>query len=190
MSRSSVLKKKVTILPFIIVLFIVLSISISYTYFYSSFRNGSMTSIYSLTKNGDVHFENVSNITKVGNATDNGRLLHEAKIVEKEYTPSDVNDDKTVNFAVSLKKPGDKYQFQVRIVNDSSEKKNVRLTTTPIPYKDSSYAKWNITGIDLEEGELFKPGDSKLITLSVEYDGNVSMEKSIDVNLSAVVTTE
>ena len=189
-SKSS---NKLAFLPFAVVMFLVLTISIGYTAMYANVREGSLTSLDSLkNSDGSVHFSKINNITKIGNVSDSGQNLYSVKILENEYTPSDVTDDKTINFSVLFKKPGDKYQFQVRVVNDSKEKKNVRLTVSPVPNAVSSYIKWNVSGIDTVEGEVLNTGESKLVTISAEYDTNfkTSINKDISVNLSAVVTAE
>ena len=192
MSKSNS-SNKLAFLPFAVVMFLILTISISYTAIYASVRDGGLTSLDSLKKkSGTVHFSDIDNITKVGNVSDSGQNLYSVKILEQEYTPSIIDDDKTVNFSVSLKKPGDKYQFQVRVVNDNNEKENVRLTVSPVPYAIASYVKWNVSGINTVDGEYLEAGESKLVTISVEYDTNykTAINKDLNVNLSAVVTTE
>ena len=140
----------------------------------------------------DVHFDSVSNVTKVGSATDNGSGEYVPKILELDNTPGDKSDDKTVNFSVGLHSPGDRYQFQVKVVNEGSSPAKARLTVTPVTSSLSDYIAWNVTGIDIIEGEKIDAGDYKMVTISIEYKSNDSLlsNQDIEVNLSAVVTAE
>ena len=183
-------KKDRSYLTIIVLLFLVLTISIGYAALSSNLNINGTTKIKG--QKFDVHFDSISNVTKIGSASDTGTNEFTPKIVEKESTPSDKTDDHTVNFSVSLHLPGDKYQFQVKVVNEGTTDANARLTVSPIPSNASQYIHWDVTGIDTVNGERIAVGEYKMVTVSIEYDSAVTdlPEEDITVNLSAVVSAE
>ena len=189
MKKDIKIRKSNKRLVIVALLFLVLGISIGYAAMSSSLNINGTSKIKG--HKWDVHFESLNNITKIGQASDSDVGEFAARIVELETTPSDKTDDTTVNFAISLKQPGDKYQFQVNVVNDGSIDANARLTVTPVSSPANQYINWNVTGIS-ETGERINAGASKTITVAIEYDSNVETIVGDDliVNLSAVVSAE
>ena len=171
---------------FLLAFFFIFGIAFGYLAVSSELSSNSLASINK--KRVDVHFEHLDNITRIGNVTDFEMGEAEVNIVEAMDTPSDKSDDKNINFAVTFRKPGDKYQFQVRVVNNGLTSSKVKLMTTPIDYKYGSYIKWNISGLN-NKGEVIKPGDSKLLTIAVEYFGD-KIDEEIFVNLTASLYEE
>ena len=177
-------------LVFIALLFLILGISIGYAAMSSSLNINGTSKIKG--QKWDVHFETLNNITKIGEASDSATGEFAAKIVELESTPSDKTDDKTINFAITLKKPGDKYQFQVKVVNNGSIDANALLTVTPVSSPANQYIKWDVTGIDSSTGDRINAGASKTVTVSIEFDENAQVvpENDTTINLSAVINAE
>lgn len=183
-------KSRRGIIPVLALILLVVTISIGYAALSSNLNINGTTKVKG--HQFDIHFDSISNITKVGEASDNGTGEYAPKIVEVDSTPGDTSDDKTVNFSVGLHLPGDRYQFQVKVVNEGSTPANARLTVSPVPSTASDYITWNVTGIDTVDGERIDAGDYKMVTISIEYKSSVTEvpAQDIEVNLSAVVTAE
>lgn len=184
--KTKIITKRLVIVA---LLFLLIGISVGYG---ASSSNINVIGISKIKgQKWDVHFESISNVTKIGAASDNGDGEYAPKIVELENTPSDKTDDKTLNFAIGLKLPGDKYQFQVDVVNGGSLDANAVLTVSPIESPANQYITWNVSGIDTTTGSLIKAGESKPITISVEYKDSVSdlPEEDLEVNLRAVINS-
>lgn len=188
--RSNKNQKRGSLLPIFILLFLVLSISVGYAALSTNLNISGTAKIKG--RQLDIHFDSISNITKIGSTTDNGSGEFTPRIIGQDNTPGDKTDDTTLNFSIGLHVPGDKYQFQVKVVNEGITAANARLTVSPVPSNASDYVSWNITGIDTVNGEKIEAGEYKMVTVAIEYKPTVTElpTQDIAVNLSAVVSAE
>lgn len=171
-----------------LLLLLVVSISIGYASLTSLLTIDGKSSISSQT--WDVHFENVANATP-SNA--DVTVTKAAAIKELTTTPTDETDDKTVEFTVSFKKPGDSYTFNVNVVNDGSLPAKAKLTVTGLTGDAATYLDWTVTGVDTTDGETIAAGGSKTLTVTVGFKSGITELPSSaieNVTLSARVDAE
>lgn len=126
------------------------------------------------TSSWDVHFENVANKTSVG-----------APTITSEPTADGVTT--TVSYEIGLNEPGDKYSFTVDVVNDGSlPAKLSSFTTGGVSTAQDVYVNYSVTGMSVNE--VLAAGASKTITVSIEYDPNVSATDLPDENQTLSLT--
>lgn len=112
------------------------------------------------TNNWDIHFENVSNKNSVGSTT-----------VTAEPTIDSVTT--TVNYEITLNKPGDAYSFTVDVTNNGSiDAKLNSFVFGGVSTEQDVYINYSVTG--MTEGEVLVAGAKKTITVNVEYDPNIN----------------
>jgi len=164
-------------LGILILLLLVVSISIGYAALSSILNiNGSSTVIGGTW---DVRFTNLTGITKSGLTSDSGDGLSAAVI-------NGAGDQ--VDFAVSMRQPGDSYSFTVDVKNFGSLPANAKLEVTGLDGVAADYLTWTVTGMD-STGENLASGASKTLTVTVKYKDNAPLASTgFDANLSAVVT--
>ena len=173
----------------LLLLFLVITISIGYAALTSNLDINGSSTIKGQT--WDVHFENISNISKIGLTSDNGTGEKTAAIRQLTTTPTDKKDDLNVDFAISMKQPGDQYSFKVNVVNAGSLNARCKLEVTELTSPASNYLTWSVTGITTNSsGEVINAGGSKQITVTVTFKESVTDLPSSDItaNLSARIT--
>lgn len=112
------------------------------------------------TSTWDVHFENVSNKATIG-----------APTITSEPTIDSITT--TVNYEVTLNKPGDAYLFTVDVVNNGSiDAKLNSFVFGGVSTEQDVYINYSVTG--MTDGEVLVAGAKKTITVSVEYDANIT----------------
>ena len=120
----------------------------------------------------DVHFENIANAA-ANNA--DVTVTTPAYIYEASsgQTPSDETDDLTVKFNVSFKKPGDKYEFDVDVVNDGSLYAKCTDIEVTIPTANDYDDFLEITYSGLAENDVLAPsgqtGSSKTMHVVAKF---------------------
>lgn len=163
----------------LILLLLVVSISVGYAALSSVLNiNGSSTVIGGTW---DVRFTNLTGITKGGLTSDTGTGLQEATI-------NSAGDQ--VDFAVSMRQPGDSYSFTVDVKNFGSLPANAKLEVTGLDGEAADYLTWTVTGMNSTGEELASLGH-KTLTVTVMYKNDAPLAATgFDANLSAVVTAE
>ena len=98
----------------------------------------------------------------------------------------------TLNFDVSLFKPGDKVSFDVTVGNTSTLPAELyALTLSGISSIDSEVIDYTILPIDSSivhednrDGSIIKSGEKQMFNITVSYSDNVSKEENKEYNLS------
>lgn len=173
----------------LLLLFLVITISIGYAAMTSNLDINGSSTIKGQT--WDVHFENLTNISKTGLTSDTGTGERSAVIRELSTTPSNKKDDQNIDFAISMKQPGDQYSFKVNVVNAGSLNARCKLEVTQLTSPASNYLTWSVVGISTNStGEIINAGSSKQITVTVTFKDSVTELPSSDItaNLSARIT--
>ena len=175
-------------LVIIILLILVAAISIGYALMESNLLIKGTTSI--TTETWDVHFTNLRNAS--ASSTD-VTVTSPAAIKELTTTPSNTADDLNIEFNISFKKPGDKYEFDVDVTNAGSlYAKCVGITPT-IPANLTGLVTITYTG--LAENDILTPtGTTATKTMHVvaQYDASVTTlpESTLSGNLQIGVEFE
>lgn len=125
----------------------------------------------------DVHFVNVANENTVG-----------APNVLNKPTIDGLST--TVNYEVTLTQPGDKYSFTVDVVNDGSiDAKLSSFVIGGVSTEQDVYVNYTVTG--MTESQVLAAGDTETITVTIEYDPNVTAAQlpteNQTLNLSATL---
>ena len=173
----------------LLLLFLVITISIGYAAMTSNLDINGSSTIKGQT--WDVHFENLTNISKTGLTSDTGTGERSAVIRELSTTPSNKKDDQNIDFAISMKQPGDQYSFKVNVVNAGSLNARCKLEVTQLTSPASNYLTWSVVGISTNStGEIINAGSSKQITVTVTFKDSVTELPSSDItaNLSARIS--
>lgn len=153
-------------LSVIILLVLVGAIGIGYAIMSSNLKITGSTTV--TPENWNVHFENIANA--VANNSD-VTVSTAAHILELTTTPADETDDLNVGFAVSFKKPGDSYTFNVDVVNDGSLYAKCTNITTTVPNSISNYVEITYTG--LAENQVIAPNGSITMTVVAKFKESV-----------------
>lgn len=115
-----------------------------------------------IKSNWDVKFTSISEGTAVGSATNK--------------TPASTTVT-TATFDVELVSPGDSMTYELVVKNNGSL--DAKLDSiTGIPTDLSGAIKYTVTGV--AKDDTLSAGESKTITIKVEYDGNVTSQPSED----------
>ena len=112
----------------IVMLLLVAAISIGYALMDSNLLIKGTTSVTNET--WDVHFTNLRNATA---SSADVTVTSPAAIKELTTTPSNTADDLNIEFSISLKKPGDKYEFDVDVTNAGTLYAKCTDITTTVP---------------------------------------------------------
>ena len=93
-------------------------------------------------------------------------------------TPTINNDEDTVNFTVSLTRPGDYYEFYVDVVNDGTMDATLdstyKTTLTGDYLTNLNYAVTYYSNRELTEGDLLRAGCKERIKVRLEYEYDVN----------------
>ena len=173
----------------LLLLFLVITISIGYAAMTSNLDINGSSTIKGQT--WDVHFENLTNISKIGLTSDSATGEKAAVIRELSTTPSNKKDDQNIDFAISMKQPGDQYSFKVNVVNAGSLNARCKLEVTQLTSPASNYLTWSVVGISTNStGEIISAGSSKQITVTVTFKDSVTELPTSDItaNLSARIS--
>lgn len=146
-------------------LLLVATISVGYALLSSNLNIKGTTSVSSTW---DVHFENIANAQKNNNDV---TITSAAAIKELTTTPTDETDDLTVEFSVGFKKPGDKYEFDVDVVNDGSIYAKCTDITPTVPANLSDYVEITYTG--LAENQVIAPNGSTTMHVVAQFKSDV-----------------
>lgn len=121
-----------------------------------------------------MHFENVEKI--------------DASIEDDSYSFSD--DDTTINFTVSLDKPGDYIDYKFYVVNGGTIDAALDSLTITIPEEAEDYITYTLTyynGVATASGDLLKRGTNKPLKLHIEYKYDI--DEFIDLSTTTVTTS-
>ena len=174
------LKRKDNKTIMIIFLLLVLVVGIGYAYLTS---NLSITGAASVSSNTwDIHFANIQVTTGSVTAT----------------TPAtiDSNDNTKVNYAMTLSKPGDFYEFTVDIVNAGTLPGKISLVTITgldSTYEDIiEYSVNYINGNPVQVNDILNDGDTKTIKVRTYFKEDIANnelpENSFNLNLVLNIT--
>ena len=144
----------------LIIAVLILFLSIGFAYLTANLNiNGTVTFRDNIW---DVHLENIeveSGSTDVDTTTIN-------------------NDEDTVNFTVSLTRPGDYYEFYVDVVNDGTMDATLdstyKTTLTGDYLTNLNYAVTYYSNRELTEGDLLRAGCKERIKVRLEYEYDVN----------------
>ena len=172
------ISKRYIVLSLIIVIVMVLiwKVSTSYAYVDQGYTGQNIIS-------GDkwgVNITEIGEIEKVGNA----ELIHEVSTIGT-----------TLNFNVTLFKPGDKISFNVTCENTSTLKAELyALTLSGLSQVDSEYVTYTIMPIDSSilhtedaDGSIMKSGDKQMFNISVSYDENANRKNEYNLSLGSTI---
>ena len=126
------------------------------------------------TNSWDVHFENVANKNSVG-----------APTITSEPTIDGLTT--TVNYDITLSQPGDKYSFTVDVVNDGSiDAKLSTFVLGGVSTEQDVYVNYTVTG--MTQNQVLAAGGTETITVTVEYDANISADQLPNSNQTLNLT--
>ena len=151
-------------------LILIAVISIGYALMDSNLLIKGTTSVTNET--WDVHFTNLRNATA---SSAEVTVTSPAAIKELTTTPSNAADDLNIEFNISFKKPGDKYEFDVDVTNAGTLYAKCTGITTTVP--DSLTGLVTITYSGLAKNDILTPtGTTATKTMHViaQYDSNVT----------------
>lgn len=78
----------------------------------------------------------------------------------------------TLTYGVTLNQPGDSYSFTVDVINSGSiDAKLNSISNTGVSAEQDVYVNYTVTGIN--QNDVLAAGDSKTITVTIEYDSTV-----------------
>ena len=137
----------------IVMLLLVAAISIGYAIMGNSVLIKGTTSVTNET--WDVHFTNLRNATA---SSADVTVTSPAAIKELTTTPSNTADDLNIEFSISLKKPGDKYEFDVDVTNAGTLYAKCTDITTTVPASLTGLV--TITYSGLTENSILTPTGS------------------------------
>ena len=155
------------------------SFSTSYAFMNQGYQGNNIIS-------GDKWGVNITNISDV-------QLEGEAKLTKKVSSIAT-----TLNFEVSLFKPGDKVSFDVTVENTSNLNAELyALTLSGLSPLDSEIINYYIRPIDSSmihdtdsEGSVIKSGEKQLFNITVEYNKeaseNVSSEHALNLGSTII----
>lgn len=162
-----------------LLLLLVMLISIGYATLSSNlFINGTSKVT---AETWDVHFTNLSGITKTGLAADSGETGLSAATI-------DASNNKLVTFNVKMRQPGDTYTFDVDVKNFGTLPAKANLTVTGLDGTAADYLTWTVTGLGTDEA--IAPNASKTLTVTVQYKTSVETlpAQEFTANLAAEVS--
>ena len=174
----SVRRKKKSNIIFSLILFLV-CITIGYASLNSNLSINGISSINN--SSWDIHFENIQ--TTTGSVTPN--------------SAASISNATTINYAITLSKPGDFYEFTVDVVNDGTidgmiesviSKLNGSVITTLPDYLEY-YVKYS-DGIDLANNHLLAAGEKETYKVHIGYKEDIqpnqlpSTDQSLSLSLS------
>ncbi|MBO7079136.1 MAG: hypothetical protein J6W64_04940 [Bacilli bacterium] len=145
-------------------------ISIGYALMDSNLLIKGTTSVTSET--WDVHFTNLRN---AGASNSEITVTSPAAIKELATTPSNTADDLNIEFNISFKKPGDKYEFDVDVTNAGTLYAKCTDITTTVP--ESLTGLVTITYSGLAKNDILTPtGNTATKTMHVvaQYNSDVT----------------
>ena len=142
---------------FIIVFVLIVGITLAYAALTSTLSIKGNTLVKKAT--WDVHFENLVN--------------------ENASLEATIDDSKTtVNYTVTLDKPGDSYEFIVDVVNDGTLDAMVSsVINTILTEEQQKYLEYNVTDLEgnlLQEKEGLSSGDKKSIKITLNYKDDIT----------------
>lgn len=166
------MKKKENRRSLVIIALLVLvgTISIGYALMSSNLLIKGTTEVTPET--WDVHFENIANASA---SSSDVTVVTPAHIVEATTTPTVASDDLNVEFSVSFKKPDDKYEFDVDVVNDGSLYVKCTDITPTVPSALAPYIEITYTG--LAENDVLTPTgatNSKTMHVVAKFKNSVT----------------
>ena len=157
-----------------ILIILILSISIGFAVLSSTISIGSNIGIADASF--DVHFDNVEKI--------------DSSIENDTYSYSDSNT--TLNFNITLDKPGDYVDYKVYVVNAGTIDAYLDSITINIPQAAQNYITYTLTynnGTNLTTGDLLKKGTDKPLKLHIEYKYDVNNFISLEnTTITAVLS--
>ncbi len=171
-------KKYVGILLLVVLL---LTITVGFALLSSTFNINGETKINDSV--WDIHFDNL--LVSSGSVTPDTAAT---------ITPDELN----INYAITLDKPGDFYEFTVDVVNEGTI--DAKLDSLPIVEGVSSeqdvYVNYTFTHTDGSEilvGEELKVGESENFKVRVEFDSSITddsqlpkTDQSMDLSVTMV----
>ena len=114
------------------------------------------------TASWDVHFENVANEQTTGSAS-----VTNAPTIDLQTT--------TVDYAVTLNQPGDKYTFTIDVVNDGSIAAKLHsFDLAGVSAEQDAYINYTVEGMTVNQ--VLNGSDTATLTVTVEYDPNVTAD--------------
>ena len=157
-------------LVIITMLLLVATISVGYAIMGNNVLIKGTTSVTNET--WDVHFTNLRNAAA---SSADVTVTSAAAIKELTTTPTNTADDLTVEFSISLKKPGDKYEFDVDVTNAGTLYAKCTDITPTVPASLTGLV--TITYSGLAKNDILTPtGNTATKTMHVvaQYNSDVT----------------
>ena len=156
----------------ILIIFLLVLISIGFSYLTSTLEINGITGIGRNTWN--IYFDNVVNLSGANLAT-------------TAPTTSGTNT-KSISYSVNLTKPGDAYRFNVDIVNGGTLDAMITvLTHTTLTAEQAKYVEYSVTYADetplATTNKLAKNSRDKLL-VSVIYKDNITEDDMLDEDIN------
>ena len=170
-------------LLFSLFLLFILSIGIGYAYLTSNLTLSGTTKLAGNT--WDIHFANI--------------VVNETSVTTSTPATIDTNDNTSIDYEVTLNKPGDFYEFTVDIVNAGSITGKISLiTNTGIPTELEDIIDYSIVytnkNTPVQLNDIINHNSSKNIKVRVYFKEDISNDDlpsddiDLDLNLSITYT--
>ena len=159
------------LLIFALILFAWSTIGVGYAYLSSNLRLAGTANIAKTSWN--IHFSNIK--------FDEGNV--------EATTPAKIVNDTTISLDVSLESPGDKYSFNVDVVNSGTiDAMLTEIFKTELTEEQQKYIEYTIKyfdGNEIKEKDLLKKDSKETLKIEIKYkDGNNYAPNDINAKLS------
>ncbi len=165
------IKNSKKLLIFALILFAWSTIGVGYAYLSSNLKLAGTANIAKTSWN--IHFENIK--------FDDGNI--------EATTPAKIVNDTTISMDLSLESPGDKYSFDVDVVNSGTiDAMITEIFKTELTEEQQKYLEYTIkysTGNEIKEKDLLKKNSKETLKIEIKYkDGNNYAPNDINAKLS------
>lgn len=159
------------LLIFALILFAWSTIGVGYAYLSSNLKLAGTANIAKTSWN--IHFSNIK--------FDEGNV--------EATTPAKIVNDTTISLDVSLESPGDKYSFNVDVVNSGTiDAMLTEIFKTELTEEQQKYIEYTIKysdGNEIKEKDLLKRNSKEILKIEIKYkDGNNYTPNDINAKLS------
>lgn len=165
------MKNSKKLLIFALILFAWSTIGVGYAYLSSNLKLAGTANIAKTSWN--IHFSNIK--------FDDGNV--------EATTPAKIVNDTTISMDISLESPGDKYSFDVDVVNSGTiDAMLTEIFKTELTEEQQKYLEYSIKysdGNEIKEKDLLKKDSKETLKIEIKYkDGNNYAPNDINAKLS------